>query len=398
MTTWQRALADAVMDNYGTPPVALSAARARTVLGRRRQRLPRPRRAASRSTSLGHAHPAVVAAVTGRSSTLGHTSNLFVNEPPSRSPSGCSALAGRAGPGVLLQQRRRGQRGGVQARPAHRPHAASSPPRAASTAARWARSRSPASRPSGRRSRRCPATSTSCPTATSRRCAAAVDETTAAVVLEPIQGEGGVVPPPAGYLAPAARDRQRDRRAARPRRGADRHRPHRATGSPTRPRASRPTSSRWPRGSAAGCRSARASPSARRPSCSRPASTAPPSAATRSSCAAAPRRARHHRVRGPAGARQASWGQDPRRGRRLGHPLVAPGPWRRPAARRRADRASRAGGGAAAPRARRARQRGRPRRGPAGAAAGARGRRASTPSSRCSRWPSTPQTGAAMAR
>ena len=35
--------------------------------------------------------------------------------------------------------------------------------------------------------------------------AAAVDEQTAAVLLEPTQGEAGVVPPPAGYLAAARR-------------------------------------------------------------------------------------------------------------------------------------------------------------------------------------------------
>ncbi|YAL82044.1 acetylornithine transaminase [Dermacoccaceae bacterium W4C1] len=40
----------------------------------------------------------------------------------------------------------------------------------------------------------------------------AVDETTAAVVLEPVQGEAGVIPPPAGYLA-AAREITRAARA-----------------------------------------------------------------------------------------------------------------------------------------------------------------------------------------
>ena len=40
-------------------------------------------------------------------------------------------------------------------------------------------------------------------TPTSRRCAPRSAERTAAVVLEPVQGEGGVVVPPAGYLAAA---------------------------------------------------------------------------------------------------------------------------------------------------------------------------------------------------
>ena len=47
------------------------------------------------------------------------------------------------------------------------------------------------------------------------------------VVLEPIQGEAGVRRCPAGYLRLARELTTRSRRAADPRRGADRHRPHR---------------------------------------------------------------------------------------------------------------------------------------------------------------------------
>ena len=79
----------------------------------------------------------------------------------------------------------------------------SSPPRAASTAARWGRCRSPASRPSARRSSRCCRACGSCPTATRRALRGAVSSATAAVFLEPTLGEGGVVPPPAGYLQAA---------------------------------------------------------------------------------------------------------------------------------------------------------------------------------------------------
>ena len=48
--------------------------------------------------------------------------------------------------------------------------------------------------------RRTPRASGSCRTATSPRCDAAIDDTTVAVLLEPIQGEAGVIIPPEGYL------------------------------------------------------------------------------------------------------------------------------------------------------------------------------------------------------
>ena len=58
--------------------------------------------------------------------------------------------------------------------------------------------------------------------------AAAVDDSTAAVFLEPIMGEGGVVVPPAGYLVAAREITAEARRAAGARRGADRDGPHRS--------------------------------------------------------------------------------------------------------------------------------------------------------------------------
>ena len=92
---------------------------------------------------------------------------------------------------------------------------------------------------------------------------AAVDADTAAVVLEPILGEAGVIVPPEGYLRAARRDHRRARRAAGDRRGADRHRPHRRLVRPPGRRDRARTSSRWPRGSAAACRSGPASASGR---------------------------------------------------------------------------------------------------------------------------------------
>ena len=76
--------------------------------------------------ALGHAHPALVAAVTEQLPTLGHISNFFASEPQIELAEKLLELLGAGdGEGLLHELRRRGQRGGVQAHPAHRSH----PPR-----------------------------------------------------------------------------------------------------------------------------------------------------------------------------------------------------------------------------------------------------------------------------
>ena len=73
---WQAAM----MNNYGTPPLALvrgDGAEVWDADGRRYLDL----LGGIAVNALGHAHPAVVEAVTRQVSTLGHTSNLYVNEP-----------------------------------------------------------------------------------------------------------------------------------------------------------------------------------------------------------------------------------------------------------------------------------------------------------------------------
>ena len=100
---------------------------------------------------------------------------------------------------------------------------------------------------------------------------------------------------------PPARSTTRARRAARARRGADRHRPHRRLVRPPArrraPRCRHP--GQGPRRRAADRRLHRAS--ATPPTCSSPGSTAATFGGNPVSCAAGARRARHHRARRPAG-------------------------------------------------------------------------------------------------
>jgi len=69
------------MDNYGTPPLALVRGEGAVVwddAGKPYVDL----LGGIAVNALGHAHPAVVAAVSEQIATLGHVSNLFVAEPP----------------------------------------------------------------------------------------------------------------------------------------------------------------------------------------------------------------------------------------------------------------------------------------------------------------------------
>ena len=224
----QDALARPVMmNNYGTPPLALVSGDGAVVTdadGKTYLDL----LGGIAVNVLGHRHPAVIEAVTTPAQHARATPRTCT--PPNRAspwPRRSSATSAPSGAGVLLQLRHRGQRGRLQDHPADRPHQD-----------RRRRGRLPrphdglagADRPAGQagaRSSRCPATSPTCPTATSTRWPRAVDDDTAAVFLEPIMGEGGVVVPAAGYLAAAREITSRARRAAGPRRGADRRRPHR---------------------------------------------------------------------------------------------------------------------------------------------------------------------------
>ena len=208
------------------------------------------------------------------SATLGHMSNLFATPRADRARR-AAPRAGARRPGgfarVLLQLRHRGQRGRVQDRPAQRRTARprilalegafhgrtmgalaltgqGRQPRAVRAAARRRRVRAVRRH---RRARRPPTRR-----ATSPRCSSSRSRARPAC--------GRCRP---GYLARGPRAHRAARRAAGPRRGADRHRPHRRVARPPAPpaAASRPTSSPSPRASAAASRSARSSRTASAP-------------------------------------------------------------------------------------------------------------------------------------
>ncbi|CQD15162.1 acetylornithine aminotransferase [Mycobacterium europaeum] len=194
-----------MMNNYGTPPLALAAGDGAVVtdvdgntyldlLG------------GIAVNVLGHRHPAVIEAVTHQLATLGHTSNLYASEPGIALAEELVALLGaeaaarvffcnsgtEANEVAFKLSRLTGRtklvaaQGGFHGRTM------------GSLALTGQPSKQAPFEP-------LPGFVTHVPYGDADALAAAVDDATAAVFLEPIMGEGGVVVPPEGYLS-AARD------------------------------------------------------------------------------------------------------------------------------------------------------------------------------------------------
>ncbi len=198
----------AMMVNYGTPPLALARGEGSRVWdadGNRYLDLI----AGIAVSALGHAHPAIVDAVTAQVGTLAHTSNLFVHKPGVE-------LAER-----LLTLLHADAHGGA------RVFFCNSGTEANEAALKLVRRQQGAGRPvivaadhsfhgrtmgalaiTGKESIRAPFAPFGFDVrwveyGDAAALGQAVDGQTAAVVLEPTQGEGGVIPAPAGYLAAA---------------------------------------------------------------------------------------------------------------------------------------------------------------------------------------------------
>ena len=152
--------------------------------------------------ALGHAHPALVSAVTGQLSTLGHVSNFFATEPQVSLAERLLSLLGvegrvffansgaEANEAALKLTRRTGRTHVVAAEGGF--HGRTMGALALTSKAAYREPFEPL-----------PAGVTFVPYGDADALAAAVTDETAAVVLEPIQGEAGVVMPPEGYLEAA---------------------------------------------------------------------------------------------------------------------------------------------------------------------------------------------------
>ena len=154
-------------------------------------------------TALGHAHPAVLAAVTGQLATLGHVSNFFTTPAQVALASRLTALTGGAESRVFFTNsgteaneaafkitRMTGRTKIIAAEGAF--HGRSMGALALTHNPKYREPFTPL-----------PGEVIFVPYGDAAALAAVVDDSVAAVVLEPIQGESGVIVPPAGYLADA---------------------------------------------------------------------------------------------------------------------------------------------------------------------------------------------------
>ncbi|MEJ1201545.1 MULTISPECIES: acetylornithine transaminase [unclassified Streptomyces] len=194
---WQGAL----MNNYGTPRLPLvsgEGSRLRDADGKEYLDFV----GGIAVNALGHAHPAVVEAVSRQIASLGHVSNLFVAEPPVALAERLLQRFGRDGKVYFCNSGAEANEGAFKiGRLTGRPHmVATDGGFHGRTMGALALTGQP-----GKREPFLPLPGdvTHVPYGDPQALAAAVTEETALVIIEPVQGENGVVVPPPGYLKAA---------------------------------------------------------------------------------------------------------------------------------------------------------------------------------------------------
>jgi acetylornithine/N-succinyldiaminopimelate aminotransferase len=194
---WQASM----MNNYGTPPIGLVKGEG-AVLTAEDGRQFTDFLGGIAVNALGHAHPAVVAAVTHQIQQLGHVSNLYISEPPVTLADLLLALAGRSGRVLFTNSGAEANEAAFKiSRLTGRTHVvATDGAFHGRTMGALALTGQPAKADPFRP---LPPEVTHIAYGDVAALQAAVTDRTALVILEPIQGENGVVVPPAGYLAAA---------------------------------------------------------------------------------------------------------------------------------------------------------------------------------------------------
>ncbi len=153
--------------------------------------------------ALGHAHPAIIEAVTTQLGTLGHVSNFFASEPQIKLAEKLISLVGdpsarvffsnsgaEANEAALKATRKTGRTTVIAAEGSF--HGRTMGALSLTSKAQYRQPFEPL-----------PGHVRWVPFGDANALAEAVDETVAAVILEPIQGEAGVIVPPADYLVRA---------------------------------------------------------------------------------------------------------------------------------------------------------------------------------------------------
>jgi acetylornithine aminotransferase len=201
MTSLVDRWSQSMMDNYGTPPLALVKG-AGAVLTDEAGREYVDLLGGIAVNALGHAHPAVVAAVSQQIGTLGHVSNLYVAEPPVALAELLLALAGRPGRVLFCNSGAEANEAAFKlSRLTGRTHVVSTQ---GGFHGRTMGALSLTGQPAKSDPfRPLPGEVSHIPYGDAGALRDAVTDATAMVILEPIQGENGVVVPPPGYLAAA---------------------------------------------------------------------------------------------------------------------------------------------------------------------------------------------------